>query len=227
MVTDTYTNPYDLVIDRKAVLKAFQSLRKDKILARANHWCCQSCGSSDLEGRMETKLKSGAYKWKGYAFWHRQTEERAFGYCGRDTNRTLNIYYIGRNELDYTDYGIQEYYPELSVTLKDEDGLTSEEVGYAIYNSLKGAENSYGFGEEGLNVLWDGSADNSIQVFPRQFNEEVEMQLYGTFGFLNPDSPLIPDHLRDKVRESRNAWLEYSEKWNRDYKARQPQEEVS
>ena len=219
MVTETYTNPYDLVIDRKAVLKAFQSLRKDKILARANHWCCQSCGSSDLEGRMETKLKSGAYKWKGYAFWHRQTEERAFGYCGRDTNRTLNIYYTGRNELDYTDYGFQ--------TLKDENGLTSEEVGYSIYNSLKSVENSYGFGEEGLNVLWDGSADNSIQVFPRQFNEEVEMRLYGTFGFLNPDSPLIPDHLRDKVRDSRNAWLEHGEKVKKNWEEMKVKEEVS
>ena len=106
MTTDTYASAYDSVIDRQAILRAFQSLRKDKILARANHWCCQSCGGSDLEGRMETKLKSGSYKWKGYAFWHRQTEERAFGYISsnRDDNRTLNIYYTGRNELDYTSY---------------------------------------------------------------------------------------------------------------------------
>ena len=204
MVTDTYTNRQDLYIDRKAVLRAFQTLRKDKILARANHWCCQSCGGSDLEGRMETKLKSGSYKWKGYAFWHRQTEEKAFGYDSPH-NRCLNIYYTGRNELDYGEYG----------NLKDESGMTSEEVGIAIYNAFK---------EEGLNVVWDGSSDNSISVFPDVFDEEKEMVLYGTFGFLNPDSPLIPEHLREKVRESRNAWLEFSEKFQRNYKAKKEAE---
>jgi len=200
MVTETYTNGQDVYIDRKAVLKAFQTLRKDKILARANHWCCQSCGSSDLEGRMETKLKSGEYKWKGYAFWHRQTEEKAFGY-NYGHNSCLNIYYTGRNELDYEEYG----------NLTDDNGMTSEEVGVSIYTALK---------EEGLNVVWDGNADNSISVFPNVFDEEKEMALYGTFGFLNPDSPLIPDHLREKIRESRNAWIEYSEKFDREYKAR-------
>tara|TARA_R110000824_G_scaffold52052_4_gene144664 strand:+ start:4862 stop:5407 length:546 start_codon:yes stop_codon:yes gene_type:complete len=157
---------------------------------------------------MGTKLKSGAYKWKGFAFWHRQTEERAFGYGWRRAdNPKLNIYYTGRNELDYGEYG----------NYKDADGLTSEEVGHALYNALK---------EEGLNVLWDGNADNSIEVFPEEFDEEIEMKLHGSFGYLNPDSPLIPDYLREKVRESRNAYLEYSEKWNRDYKARRLKESM-
>ena len=201
MVTNTYNATRSEYIDRNAVLRAFKALRKDRILARANHWCCQSCGGSDLEGRMETRLKSGTPKWKGYAFWHQQTEERAFG-RNYGYNRTLNIYYTGTKDLD----------DELT---HSDDGMSSEEIGYALFYALK---------EEGLNVIWDGNADNSMAVFPDVFKEEEETKVYGTFGFLNPDSPLIPDHLREKVRESRNAWLEYSEKWDRDYKARKEAE---
>ena len=204
MVTSIYEATQSRYIDRNAVIRAFKALRKDKILARANHWCCSSCAGADLEGRMETRLKNGTPKWKGYAFWHRQTEERAFGYGWRsgDGNRILNIYYTGTKDLD-------------DEATHSDEGMTSEEIGHALYNSLK---------EEGLNVLWDGDANNSIEVFADAFDEEKEMKLYGTFGFLNPDSPLIPDHLREKVRESRNAWLEYSEKWDRAYKARQEEE---
>ena len=48
---------------------------------------------------METRLKSGTPKWKGYAFWHQQTEERAFG-RNYGYNRTLNNYYTGTKDLD-------------------------------------------------------------------------------------------------------------------------------
>ena len=202
MVTANYNSYKDSVIDRDAVIRAFKALRKDKILARANHWCCQSCGGADLEGRMETKLKSGTPKWKGYAFWHRQTEERAFG-DSYGYNPTLNIYYTGTKDL-------------IDTLTHSDDGLTSEEIGYGIYYALK---------DEGLNVLWDGNEHNSIAVFPDVFNEEEETSLYGTFSHLNPDSPLIPEHLRETVRESRNAWLVRKEQFDREYEERKREEE--
>ena len=123
MVTANYNSYKDSVIDRDAVIRAFKALRKDKILARANHWCCQSCGGADLEGRMETKLKSGTPKWKGYAFWHRQTEERAFG-NNYGYNPTLNIYYTGTKDLD-------------DEATHSDEGMTSKEIGHAIFHALK------------------------------------------------------------------------------------------
>ena len=203
MVTNTYNATRSEYIDRNAVLRAFKALRKDKILARANHWCCQSCGGSDLEGRMETRLKSGTPKWKGYAFWHQQTEERAFG-RNYGHNRTLNIYYTGTKDLD----------DELT---HSDDGMSSEEIGYALYNALK---------EEGLNVLWDGDANISVAVFPDVFNEDEEMGFGSTFSSLNPDSPLIPDHLREKIRESRNAWLEHVEKLRKNREEKEAKEKA-
>ena len=62
-------------VDRKAVLRAFKELRKNNILAKANHLCCQSCGSSDLCERINT---DEVREWKGYVFWHRQVEAGAF-----------------------------------------------------------------------------------------------------------------------------------------------------
>ena len=183
MVTANYNSYKDSVIDRDAVIRAFKVLRKDKILARANHWCCQSCGGADLEGRMET-------------------EERAFG-DSYGYNPTLNIYYTGTKDL-------------IDTLTHSDDGLTSEEIGYGIYYALKA---------EGLNVLWDGNEHNSIAVFPDVFNEEEETSLYGTFSHLNPDSPLIPEHLRETVRESRNAWLVRKEQFDREYEERKREEE--
>ena len=203
MVTNTYNATRSEYIDRNTVLRAFKALRKDKILARANHWCCQSCGGSDLEGRMETRLKSGTPKWKGYAFWHQQTEERAFG-RNYGYNRTLNIYYTGTKDLD----------DELT---HSDDGMSSEEIGYALYNALK---------EEGLNVLWDGDANNSVAVFPDVCNEDEEMGFGSMFSSLNPDSPLIPDHLREKIRESRNAWLEHVEKLRKNREEKEAKEKA-
>ncbi len=188
-------------VDRKAVLRAFKELRKNNILAKANHLCCQSCGSSDLCERINT---DEVREWKGYVFWHRQVEAGAFPggaktcefknkYKFSSTrNMNLNLYYSGTKDI----------YESKS------QGLTAEEVGHALFYALK---------DEGLNVLWDGNSANTVIVIPDGFDAKQEMGLGLLFSFLNPDSSLIPSDLRELIRTSRTEWLEFSEKRNKEW----------
>jgi hypothetical protein len=66
---------------REKVLRAFKSLRKENIRARANFWCCMGCATAalDIKGK------------KGGVYWHNQDEERFredgylhIGFCTED-----------------------------------------------------------------------------------------------------------------------------------------------
>ena len=119
-------------INREAVLEAFKTLRKNRVLAKANFSCCGSCAGSEIDGRLEDK----PMKWDGYAYWHRQTEARAFPWVFSYDPPSLNIYY-GGNE-----YG---------------SDMTTEHIGSRIVAVME---------SHGLNVHWDGNPDNSIEIFP-------------------------------------------------------------
>lgn len=46
--------------------KAFKELRKQKIFARQNFWCCQSCACADIDTSVDKQ------KYIGYVYYHQQ-----------------------------------------------------------------------------------------------------------------------------------------------------------
>lgn len=85
---------------RAKVLLAFKDLRKEGIIARANHMCCMTCASYDLGERLEKDTKK-----IGAAYWHRQDEwphdELTKLGCRKDENDgTLMIRYFGSKDTD-------------------------------------------------------------------------------------------------------------------------------
>lgn len=57
---------------RQQVLEVFKRLRKQGLVARANHWCCQTCGGYSIGQHID----KNPGKFKGYVFWHNQDEAR-------------------------------------------------------------------------------------------------------------------------------------------------------
>lgn len=70
-----YEHPnYREVKDR--IGKAFKYMRKhNRLVCRQNHFCCQGCASADLGERIEKQNKEKPGRWKGAAFFHRQSED--------------------------------------------------------------------------------------------------------------------------------------------------------
>lgn len=60
--------------NRSKLVQTFKQIRKEKILARANFWCCQSCASWAMHQQCEDAPEKK--KPIGYVFWHNQDEAR-------------------------------------------------------------------------------------------------------------------------------------------------------
>ena len=59
---------------RKKLTEAFKLLRKDKIIARQNFWCCQSCACYAIEKIIKILTEKGKTV-QGYCYYHSQDNE--------------------------------------------------------------------------------------------------------------------------------------------------------
>lgn len=64
----------ELTHSREELLVVFKTLRKHKLMARANYMCCGSCAGAGIH---DDKQKSKR-EYIGYVFWHNQDEEKLY-----------------------------------------------------------------------------------------------------------------------------------------------------
>lgn len=78
---------------RAKVVEAFKELRsKHKLIARTNFSCCSTCAGAEIVPRMRKDDTR-----QGYAFWHRQDEDRWW------LDGVLHIRYGGKPDCHSTD----------------------------------------------------------------------------------------------------------------------------
>ena len=73
MKTETMELPNfrsDRQIFKSQIAEMFKELRKKKVIARMNFWCCQSCGCANVDRMFDEKPEM----W-GYVFYHQQDEQ--------------------------------------------------------------------------------------------------------------------------------------------------------
>lgn len=118
--------------NRKLLVKSFADLRRQGLIARTNFMCCQNCAGSAIADSVSKVSKEKAAKVKGCVFWHHQDEE--------------DIRLRGNLSLAYGD---------LDSNVHGKVGLTNEEVGKMVVETLK---------KRGLKVEWNGDVGTRIRV---------------------------------------------------------------
>ncbi len=100
--------------NRSVLLQAFEDLRKQGLIARANFRCCQSCAGYEISEKVSKMSKEEAGKVKGCVYWHQQDE---------DNLKERGSLYLAYGNLETTGNGTV--------------GLPTVEVGKMVVETLK------------------------------------------------------------------------------------------